>query len=339
MPHTRPLRTADSKLRLLEEKLNVGTWTWDLLSSEITWSHGLFRMLGFDPSSVVPTLDLYQSLVHPDDQMTFDDAIGLASDRRLQNRKFRIIRPDGSLRWLHSKAQPHLDRSGVPVLLFGVIVDVTEEEELKATSENDAKVASILTRLLKGKVWRASPNGKLIETADWTSLTGETAAQAHDWASLSAIHPDDREKFRENWRRAISSKEEYSSKFRVLAKTGRYVQMASRAMPLVNASGAIDQWVGYSVIAETSLPEVGAACLCSAQIRAARGFLDWTAQQLAEFSGVSFSTIRRMEASHASVRADSVQQVRATFEKRGIVFVAGDDGLVSIGFKLPDSFE
>ncbi|MDM9621930.1 hypothetical protein A6U87_20545 [Rhizobium sp. AC44/96] len=333
MPYTRLLKSADAKLRLLEEKLNVGTWSWRLQTSEVVWSQGLFRILGFDPFSVIPTLDLYQSLVHPDDQIKFDDAVGLASDKRLQNRRFRVIRPDGSLRWLLSKAQPHLDRNGTPILLFGVIVDVTDEEESKASIETDAKVAGILTQLLKGKVWRATSTGKLIETADWTQLTGETAAQAHDWSALAAIHPDDREQFRNSWKMALNTRTEYSSRFRVRTRAGQYVVRASRAMPLIGSSREIEQWIGYSVVDAAAASKPGEANLCSAQIRAARGFLDWTAQELANQSGVSFSTIRRMEAAHTSVRSESVQQVRATFEARGLVFRTDENGHVSIGFR------
>lgn len=336
MPHSRPLKTADAKLRLLEDKLSVGTWTWDLVSNELNWSYGLFRMLGIDPFSVVPTFDLFQSLIHPDDQLEFDNSVGLASDKRIKSRRFRVIRPDGSLRWFLSKAEPHMDRNGSTLFLFGVVADVTAEEETRANLVAEEKISSTLTRLLKGKVWRAHPNGKLIETADWMRLTGETAAQAHDWEALAAVHPDDRQAFRDAWKQAIATGGEYALTMRVRTLSGEYVCTASRAMPLIAADGRIEQWIGHSVFVDPpGQPVTAVTPLCAAQIRAARGFLNWSAQELAEHSGVSFSTIRRMELSTSTVRPDSVVAVQATFEKHGLTFTRNPSGGLSINVKAP----
>lgn len=328
MTQIRPLKTADSKLRLLEEKLNVGTWVWDLATSELVWSYGLFRMLGCEPTSVVPSLDLFQSLVHPDDQWDFDNAVGLASDKRTQDRRFRIIRPDGTLRWLFSKAQPHHDRHGNTMILFGVIADVTQEEETRSALLAEERTNTALTGLLKGKVWRAYPNGKLIETADWTKLTGETAAQAHDWETLAAIHPEDRSSFRAAWKQAIDTRGEYVLTFRVRTVAGHYVHIANRAMPILGNHGRIEQWVGHSVMVEPSqLPQRTPVALCASQVRAARGFLNWSAQDLSNHSGVSFSTVRRMEASTTSVRPEAVAAVRTAFEAHGVLFVQNEGSL------------
>lgn len=288
-------------------------------------------MLGVDPMNVIPTFDLFQSLIHPEDQMDFDDAIGLASDRRIKSRRFRVIRPDGSLRWFHSKAEPHMDRTGNTLFLFGVVADVTAEEQTRENLSMQEKVSNTLARLLKGKVWRAHPDGKLIETADWMQLTGESAAQAHDWEALAAIHPDDRQPFRDAWKQAIATGGEYALTMRVRTIDGSYVCTASRALPLVGVDGAIEQWIGHSVFVEPTKPAVASVSgLCAAQIRAARGFLNWSAQDLARNSGVSFSTIRRMELSTATVRPESVKMVQSTFEKNGLNFVRHQDGGLSI---------
>ena len=39
------------RLRVIEDKFSIGTWSWDLDTSEVTWSTGLFRILGLDPAS------------------------------------------------------------------------------------------------------------------------------------------------------------------------------------------------------------------------------------------------------------------------------------------------
>ncbi|KIP99529.1 hypothetical protein RU07_18755 [Agrobacterium tumefaciens] len=57
-----------------------------------------------------------------------------------------------------------------------------------------------------------------------------------------------------------------------------------------------------------------------AQIRGARALLGWSAAELAEHSGVSFSTIRRMEISAETVRKEALSRVRDTLKRAGVNF-------------------
>lgn len=338
MPN-RKLKTTDARLKLIEEKIGTGTWTWDLETGELIWSAGLCRILGVDPHDIVPTIDLYQSLVHPDDQIDFDDAIGVVSSRKLENRKFRIIRPDGVLRCLQSRAEPHFDRNGKTVLLIGVITDVTDDEAFRAEFEVQKQTANVLTRLLEGWVWRAHPDGKLIETAHWMKLTGQTPGEAHDWERLSAIHPEDRDGFREAWRNASANRTELEMTIRVKLLDGSYQQRRSRAYPVLNGDGSIRYWIGHSVVVPEKAPTCpgkshDSALLTASQIRAARALLDITGPELAERSGVSFSTIRRMEQNASSVREESLVRVRMTFEVLGITFTHDGDR-TTLSFEEP----
>ncbi len=61
----------------------------------------------------------------------------------------------------------------------------------------------------------------------------------------------------------------------------------------------------------------------SAQLRAARGLVDWSQSQLADASGVALSTVRRMENSEGRLRgtADNVWKVQQALEEAGVVFI------------------
>jgi PAS domain S-box-containing protein len=320
------------KLRAIEEKFNIGTWSWNLKTGEIAWSSGMFRIVGFEPSSVVPTLDLYQSLVHPDDQLDFSNAVGLAQGTRLQDRTFRIIRPDGSLRWLRSKAQPYFDRDGTPTSMFGVIADVTDMQELTAETQREASLRQAFIRLLGGHVWRAYPDGRLVETTEWSKLTGQTPAEARDWEKLAAIHPEDRKTFRDAWATAISTGQQFQVTIRVKSLDGDYVRLTGIAVAIRNADETIREWVGYTSYdnAEAIRP-MGEERLDPAQIRGARAMVGWSASQLAKKSGVSFSTIRRMEVTTAKVRKDALSRVRKAFELEGVHFLYDGQGGISVG--------
>jgi transcriptional regulator with XRE-family HTH domain len=72
-------------------------------------------------------------------------------------------------------------------------------------------------------------------------------------------------------------------------------------------------------------------CLSHAQIRAARAYLGWTALELAEESGVSFSTVRRVEMpGPRAVRDGNLTAIRDAFTRHGIRFITCADGALGI---------
>ena len=77
--------------------------------------------------------------------------------------------------------------------------------------------------------------------------------------------------------------------------------------------------------------ETPADCLSHAQIRAARAYLGWTALQLAEESGVSFSTVRRVEMpGPRAVRDENLAAIRDAFTRHGVRFITYADGALGI---------
>ena len=77
--------------------------------------------------------------------------------------------------------------------------------------------------------------------------------------------------------------------------------------------------------------ETPADCLSHAQIRAARAYLGWTALELAEESGVSFSTVRRVEMpGPRAVRDENLAAIRDAFTRHGVRFITYADGALGI---------
>jgi len=319
------IQTAEYALKQVEEKLKAGTWSRDLSTDALTWSFNLYRIMGLEMSAEAPTLEVYQSLVHPDDKQEFDSAVGLASHSRINNRRFRIIRPDGSLRWLEGHTQLHFDRAGMPIMLSGVVSDVTEEEELKRKLRAETQFSALLMQQVDGIVWRADPQGHMIDSKNWLQLTGETP---EEWAKLSSMHPEDRKTYGKAWDAAIASHGRFSCTVRIRMRDGKYTSARSSAFPYYDAHGKIEYWVGYTVLGVDKSVPVELSGVTSSLIRAARALLDWSAMELAKKADVSFSTVRRIEKSTSSVRPEMIRSVLRTFEKHGIVF--GGDGPISL---------
>lgn len=321
----RQLLTAEENIRRLESALHAGFWKYDCRSGYLEWSHGLYSLLGLKPDAVLPDLQVGLGLIHPEDRQDWADVLKAARASRQTDRTIRIIRPDGHMTWARSHFEGQFDRGGSLITIYGVLIDVSAQEIERDEIEKDRAFAASLRKLTQGAMWRAGPDGKLLETGDWTRCTGDTPEQARDWDRLDPIHPDDRETFRAAWRKGISKGAPIGYQVRIRNRSGKYTAYQTRAIPVEDDAGNIIEWHGHSLPLSDSMP-AAAQRLTSAQIRAARALLDWSGPDLADNSGVSFSTIKRMEKSADIVKSESVRRVRSTLETAGIQFASGAGG-------------
>ena len=198
---------AGAFLAQAEARGSMGSWTWRAGEDVLEWSAGLYRLAGFVPMGIRPTLEACRKLVHADDLSRLDWG-ALPATEWLDDRVFRIVRPDGELRRVRLYGRTMRDERGDLVGASGICVDVTDQ--------------------------------------------GAAAVREHPG-------------------------------------------------------------------------------LTHAQVRAARAYLGWTALELAEKAGVSFSTVRRVEMpGRRAVRDANIDAIREAFTRSGVRFVVHDDGALGI---------
>jgi PAS domain S-box-containing protein len=126
---------------------HLGTWEWDVREPHATWSPELYRIYGLSPESYTPSYEAYLTKVHPDDRQRVIDATSrVFHEHQPYSHDERIFRPDGSMRYLHTWAQPVLDEQGRLVRLLGVCQDITdrklaEEEIHRLNADLERRVA------------------------------------------------------------------------------------------------------------------------------------------------------------------------------------------------------
>lgn len=311
----------------------VGVWVWELEGNLLQWTPGLYRLLGAEPDEP-PSFDRYAAALHPDDRLDLSDPLALVADGTLSRRLVRIIRPDGTMRWAASRSEVTRSPRGEPVRLTGVVRDVTEMKEALEAFEGSKRRLDSITSLLDVEVWTAGPDGSAADPAAWRRKTGQSPAAASGWGRLEAVHPEDREKVREAWRHAVARGDRYSARYRLRASDGSYHPVHSRGVPVRSACGAIEWWHGICgpdrIVGERET-EGDPERLSGPQIRAARGFLGWSIPELAARSGVSVSTVRRMEAEGETVGDGARAAVVEAFRRHGVWFRTDGAGNVVVG--------
>lgn len=144
--------TLERNRNLLADAQNLahlGTFTYDVESGETQWSAEQFRIHGLDPAAGPPSLtDLFARLIAPEDVASLEAEI-LECMRQGQgfDREHRIVRPDGELRWVRTRAAPEFDTQGKLRHYLGTTLDISELREAESRARDRLDEAARLQRL------------------------------------------------------------------------------------------------------------------------------------------------------------------------------------------------
>ena len=123
------LRESEERLRIALVAGRMGTWRYDFATGLQQWDDTQSRLFGVGASST-PSRDLFLSLVHPEDlEVVSYDAATLPPPGTFLDSEFRIIRPDGAVRWISASSLARYDAAGKPFEMIGVNSDITERKE------------------------------------------------------------------------------------------------------------------------------------------------------------------------------------------------------------------
>jgi signal transduction histidine kinase/ActR/RegA family two-component response regulator len=133
------LREATERSAAATRAAGFGTWEWDPQTLVSRWDEQMFVLRGYAPRSTSPSLDEMQTFVHPEDRDFVNEQLQRArAEDRTAYYEFRIVRPDGAVRWLASSSMPLRDEKGRTRLRLGVNWDVTEAREAAAARQERA---------------------------------------------------------------------------------------------------------------------------------------------------------------------------------------------------------
>jgi PAS domain S-box-containing protein len=154
----------------------MGSWDWDWINGDWMWDEGQYQILGLDPKTFQVTPTSLQALLHPDDIDVPRKALAqFTKGAKSHETEFRIIRPDGQVRWCVGTAAATHDDAGRVVRVSGVTVDITERKhaeerqnllarEVDHRAKNALALAQSIVRLTRGddvKAYVQSVEGRI----------------------------------------------------------------------------------------------------------------------------------------------------------------------------------
>jgi PAS domain S-box-containing protein len=203
------LRESEALFRQIAENIREVFWVMDVAADRVTFVSPIYEELfGQSCASLYANSRSYLDAIHSDDRARVEAAMirqlaGTPTDER-----YRVVRPDGSMRWVRDRAFPVPERAGRIQRVVGVAEDITDrtraEEELRQSERllqlvldalpvgvlvMDASGDVILSNPASQRIWSGSiPRGRerYAESKGWWHATGKRVAP-EEWASVRAL--------------------------------------------------------------------------------------------------------------------------------------------------------
>ncbi|RAW01372.1 PAS domain-containing sensor histidine kinase [Pseudochryseolinea flava] len=230
----------EDSLDLALRSAHMGLWDFNVKSGRIKWSRNTHEIFGIDQKVLGNTLDQFLLLIVDQDRKKILDNI----DNAIANREkfvltYRIMRPDGEIRWVEAIGKIIVDKKGTPSRMMGSIQDITTIE-LGILEKEDWKIRYELVTASAGLIVYDYDirTGNIVWSGLVQEVLGYTPQEMGDinrWVDL--IHPQDRDEAFQELELAEKALRPYNAYYRFKHKKGKYINLFDRGFFVTDESG------------------------------------------------------------------------------------------------------
>jgi PAS domain S-box-containing protein len=244
-------QASEARLRRAQDAGGIGDWEWHAADSGMVLSASLFHLLGLPPDGPVPTPEALIGMIHPDDRETVRaDMLAAARGDRPLDAEFRIVRPDGEVRWLACRGG--LERAADGTARFvGVAFDATRQKQTEMALRESEERFRLAARATIGLVYDWDLHaGAGFRSEGLVDIIGigpeEFSSVEGDW--FARIHPDDRDRIRTALAETLDGTDDhYALEYRVRHRDGHWVDVWDQGRIARDSAGRAVRVVGTTV--------------------------------------------------------------------------------------------
>jgi len=243
------LRRSEQRFREMAENIGDLFYNYDPVNNRLLYANGAYETIwGRSLSYLYAQPTSYLDDVHPDDRPGAADAFARQLRGESTDVDFRIIRPDGSIRWIREHAVPIFDDEGKVERIVGTMRDVTDRKtSLERLSESEERF-----RLLAKSTYDAVWDWNLLTDTIWWNDGFELLfgwkrdtlpPGSRSWTDY--IHPDDHDRVIAGIHRLIDGTDtEWADEYRFRRQDGTYIYIADRGEVVRDAAGKSVRMIG-----------------------------------------------------------------------------------------------
>ena len=236
------LQQSEAYLAEAQGLSHTGSFGWSVPTGEIIWSDETFRIFQYDRGTK-PTLELVLQRVHPEDAAPVQQTIERAKDGKDFEHEYRLLMPDGSVKYVHVVAHS-LGNKSRGLEFVGAVMDVTKRRQAEEKIRQDERELRQIIDLVPEHIIVSAPDGtRLYANQSVLQYYGMAMKDLHsaDFPS-KALHPEDVERVVREMEAAFARGEAYQMEGRARRKDGQFRWFLIRFNPVRDHQGQIVRW-------------------------------------------------------------------------------------------------
>lgn len=225
-------RESQERLASTLKATRTGLWEWNIQTGQIQWSDNLEALFGLEPGKFDGSLQMFTDRLHPDDRdrvlAAINHAVATGDDYEIE---FRVVYPNGRIRWAFSQGKVFYNMNGQPVRMVGNDIDITERKQVELALYESKERLQLALDASGGGLW----DWNILTSEDylsprWLEILGyaedELPGNYYTWNQL--IHPDDHDWVMERLQAHLQDETvPYDFEYRMLTKSGEWKWIAN----------------------------------------------------------------------------------------------------------------
>ncbi|MHC4563566.1 MAG: PAS domain S-box protein [Planctomycetota bacterium] len=237
------LRESETGLRQAQQLAHVGSWEWALEDNSFDLSDELRDIYGLSPEQIFHDVrDLVNTVLHPDDReevLARIQAIMGGQQRPPGHTEFRVVRPDGEVRWVVAThpVPRRTDVEGNPLVMMGTVLDITERKLVEQALRTSEKRYRQLVENLNEGIVAMDRDGRItfVNTA-LAEIIGDPAEFLTGRDFFGSTNDAQRDAFRQEF---LDPQRPRATPYQVkfLRRDGKLVYLSMRSSPIIDDEG------------------------------------------------------------------------------------------------------
>ena len=317
------LRKSELRLKEAQRVARLGYWESNLVTGESFWSDELFGILGLDPEKTRSSDWHIIDVVHPDDKQAVKEIIDVnLSGRASQSHDYRIVRPDGEVRYIYTVGGAEIAEDGKPVRVYATFMDVTDRKQAQeAQARSEERLRRFFDAGLVGMLI-TNPEKRLIQFNDvLCEITGYSRQELESMTMVDITHIADRQEDQIQIDRVLAGETEGFIRYkRYIRKDGEIVHAMVSAECVRKPDGQLD----YFVVFVQDITEMKQA---EEDLRQARDELELRVQE---------RTAELLASKEYAEKASAIGRITLESMDQGLIMVNKDNEITIYNDKLAD---
>ena len=245
----RAKKESDDRFHQLADHISDVFWIYELDASRIGYVSPAYESLwGRSCQSLYKRPLSYLEAVHAEDRQRASQALQRLERGKATATEYRIVRPDGTIRWVWDRGFPIEDEWGRVIRVAGIAEDITErkrvEQALRESEERFRTLADATPVLIWGS---ATDKGCNYFNKQWLDFTGRTIEQEMGDGWSQGVHPDDWERCSATYVTAFNARTPFTMEYRLKRHDGEYRWVMDTGVPRFTPDGTFSGYIGSCI--------------------------------------------------------------------------------------------